>query len=105
MLETLGCQRRNWAGRGDPIMKQISITLNRPARRGKFCVCLKGMLAWSVLAAVAAGAAVPAVLHAQAYVPGPDAKHQRIRFSDSLTTLNDRCIVKQNPLNLNVRPV
>ena len=52
-----------------------------------------GVLAW---AAVASG---------QRPVPGSDPKYQRLKFADSLVSLNDRCAVARNKLNPQVRPV
>lgn len=47
----------------------------------------------------------PAALHAQRYVHTQDAQHPKVRYADSLVSLNDRCIVAGNKLNLKVRPV
>jgi hypothetical protein len=38
-------------------------------------------------------------------LPGADPEHSRLRFADSLTSLNDRCMVRQVKLNPKVRPV
>ena len=43
--------------------------------------------------------------HAQRYVPTSDADHPRLRFPDSLLSMNDRCIVSQSKLNTRVRPI
>ncbi len=42
---------------------------------------------------------------AQRYVPGEHPDFPNIKYSDSLVSVNDRCIVKQTKLNLKVRPV
>lgn len=51
-----------------------------------------------VLAAAADGLA-------QRYVEGDDPDYPRLKYADSLTSLNDRCIVAQNKLNKKIRPV
>ena len=58
------------------------------------------------LAAIAAAALVsPPTPRAQRYVPTGDPGHPRIKFADSLVSLNDRCAVRMTKLNLRVRPV
>lgn len=61
------------------------------------------------LRALAAGAiavAIPLSMpHAQRYVPTANPDLPRIRYADSLLSLNDRCIVRMSKLNLRVRPV
>jgi len=59
------------------------------------------------LAALGALAALPAqrAVFAQRYVPGEHPDFPKIKYSDSLESVNDRCIVKQSKLNLKVRPV
>lgn len=47
--------------------------------------------------------ATPAL--AQHYVAMPDSAHPRLRYADSLTSLNDRCAVSHAKLNPKVRPV
>jgi hypothetical protein len=42
---------------------------------------------------------------AQTFVPGEDRDHPRILYSDSLLSLNDRCIVRQGRLNPGFKPV
>ena len=42
---------------------------------------------------------------AQRYVAQPDTAHPRLKFADSLVSLNDRCAVAKNKLNRRVRPV
>ena len=54
------------------------------------------------LTALAAGAMVS---RAQHLVPTVDREHPRLRFPDSLTSMNDRCIVSQSKLNPRVHPV
>lgn len=46
-----------------------------------------------------------AVASAQRYVAQPDTLHPRLKFADSLISLNDRCAVAKNKLNPRVRPV
>jgi hypothetical protein len=47
----------------------------------------------------------PTVPRAQRYVPGSDPAFPRVKYADSLLSLNDRCIVRMNKLNTRVRPV
>lgn len=42
---------------------------------------------------------------AQRFVPGDDPEHPRLKYADSLVSLNDRCIVRKVKLNPKVRPV
>ena len=42
---------------------------------------------------------------AQHHVPGSDPEHPRIQYADSLVSLNDRCIVRQNKLSTSIPPV
>lgn len=46
-----------------------------------------------------------AVASAQRYVAQPDSVHPRLKYADSLVSLNDRCAVAKNKLNPRVRPV
>ena len=56
----------------------------------------------AILAAtILAGARAPA----QQFVPTADPEHPRIRYADSLLSLNDRCAVRQGKLNPAFRPV
>lgn len=48
---------------------------------------------------------LPAALHAQRYVESADPGHPQVKYADSLVSLNDRCIVAGNRLNLKIRPV
>jgi YHS domain-containing protein len=63
--------------------------------------------AWRRAAAVAwlALALAPAVALAQRQVPGLRPGYPRLEYADSLTSLNDRCMVKGSPLNTHIRPV
>ena len=72
----------------------------------RFSMRLLAVAAIAVLAIVGMLAVSP-VRHAvaQRRVPTNDAKHPRLRFPDSLTSMNDRCIVSQSALNPRVRPV
>ena len=42
---------------------------------------------------------------AQRYVATADTAHPRIKYADSLTSANERCMVAQQKLNVRVRPV
>ena len=53
------------------------------------------------LAATLAAVASPA----QEVVPTKDPQHPRIRYEDSLVSLNDRCIVRGGTLNSIFQPV
>ena len=61
----------------------------------------------AALAMLAALAALPAggPARAQRYVRGEEREFPKIKYADSLESLNDRCVVKKNKLNLKVRPV
>ena len=56
-----------------------------------------------LLAGAALFAAVP--VRSQRYVPAADPEHPRLKYADSLVSLNDRCIVRMVKLNPKVRPV
>ena len=56
-----------------------------------------------VLALVALPSGPPA--RAQRYVRAEHREFPKIKYADSLESLNDRCLVKKNKLNLKVRPV
>jgi hypothetical protein len=60
---------------------------------------LRFVVVAALLAGLAAGAA------AQQLIPGPDPKFPRLKFADSLTSINDRCAVARQKLNARVRPV
>jgi hypothetical protein len=47
----------------------------------------------------------PLAGRAQRLVPTADPGHPRLKYADSLTSLNDRCMVRQAKLNPKVRPV
>lgn len=57
------------------------------------------------LAAVAAAVLLPLAGRAQRPVPTSDPKLPRIKYADSLTSLNNRCMVRKGKLNPKVRPV
>lgn len=42
---------------------------------------------------------------AQRFVPQKDKLFSKVKYEDSLVSLNDRCAVKKNPLSSHVRPV
>ena len=48
---------------------------------------------------------IPLRADAQRYLPMPDQEHPRLKYADSLESLNDRCIVRKAKLNLKMRPV
>ncbi len=66
-------------------------------RRLRWTAALGAVLALAMLA--------PAALFAQRYVPTQDPDHPLMKYGDSLVSLNDRCVVAGNKLNLKVRPV
>ena len=58
------------------------------------------LLALSCALALVVGAG-----EAQRLVPQKDTKHWRVKYADSLVSINDRCAVKQSPLAITIRPV
>ena len=62
---------------------------------------------WRLVAALVAVAALlaPPRGEAQRRVPTGDPEHPRIKYADSLVSLNDRCMVRKSKLNPRVRPV
>ena len=56
-----------------------------------------------VLAGLAAAAAGPSM--AQRMIQTKDPAHPRVKYADSLVSLNDRCIVRQGALNAIYKPV
>lgn len=62
---------------------------------------------WRFAAALVASAALlaPPRGEAQRRVPGGDPQRPRIKYADSLVSLNDRCMVRKSKLNPRVRPV
>lgn len=56
-------------------------------------------------ALLALALAVPVALNAQRFVETDDAGHPKVKYADSLVSLNDRCMVAGNKLNLKIRPV
>lgn len=61
----------------------------------------------AALLAVAAGAALlwPYGGAAQRYVPTADPAFPRLKYADSLVSINDRCAVRKVKLSSKVRPV
>jgi len=57
------------------------------------------------MALLALALLAPAALQAQRYVSTNDPEHPKAKYADSLVSLNDRCIVAGNKLNLKIRPV
>jgi hypothetical protein len=65
-------------------------------RRARLLVTLAAIAAFGVLARVGA---------AQRYLPAASPGFPRLKYADSLISLNDRCIVRKAKLNPKVRPV
>jgi hypothetical protein len=59
----------------------------------------------AVGALLALATLAPSALRAERFVETADPGHPKIKYSDSLVSLNDRCIVAGNKLNLKIRPV
>ena len=59
----------------------------------------------ALLLAAAAFLLAPAPGVAQRYVATADTAYPRIKYADSLTSANERCMVAQQKLNRRVRPV
>jgi hypothetical protein len=62
----------------------------------------RSLLLFGLVASVCS-AATPAF--AQRYLAGPDTLHPRIRYADSLDSVNDRCIISKSKLSRRIRPV
>jgi hypothetical protein len=60
---------------------------------------------WIGALALAGVCGLPLAGSAQRHVPTGDPEHPRVRYTDSLTSLNDRCMVRKTKLNPKVRPV
>ena len=71
--------------------------MSRPPR------ALRVLAAACALATLAALATAP--VHAQRYVPGESREFPRVKYADSLESVNDRCIVSGAKLNPEIRPV
>ena len=50
-------------------------------------------------------ACLPVTARAQHFVAGSDSTFPRIRYADSLVSVNDRCLVTQRKLNTKMPPV
>lgn len=57
------------------------------------------------LSALAVAALSGAPGDAQRYVPQADKAHPRLKFADSLLSINDRCAVREGALSTTIRPV
>lgn len=68
---------------------------------------IPGGRALRAAALLIAGAAVFATVPArsQRYMPTADPEHPRLKYADSLVSLNDHCIVRIVKLSRKVRPV
>ena len=73
----------------------------RRSSTGRQPAVAKGIVAATVTAVLVS----PLAVRSQRYVPTSDPGHPRIRYADSLLSLNDRCMVRKAKLNLRVRPV
>jgi len=60
---------------------------------------------YSMTTAAALAALLVSAAAAQRLVPTADPARPRLKFADSLVSLNDRCAVSQTKLNPAVRPV
>ena len=58
----------------------------------------------AVIPALLAAGLLPSPAPAQRYVRGEDPAFPKIKYADSLVSLNDRCIVQRSKLNLKIRP-
>ena len=65
----------------------------------------RGTLLVVVLLALAAALVAPREGGAQRMLPTRDKEHWRIKYPDSLVSINDRCAVKQGALSPAIRPV
>jgi hypothetical protein len=72
---------------------------NRHPRRA--ALALPGVLLGVVLSAALCGRSGSA----QTYVPTADLEHPKIRYADSLLSLNDRCPVRTGKLSTTYKPV
>jgi hypothetical protein len=45
------------------------------------------------------------ITQAQRYVPAADPKLPKLKYADSLTSVNDRCVVTHNKLNPQIDPI
>ncbi len=70
-----------------------------PFEAGAFRASLAS-IGLSLCALLAASSAL-----AQHYVPGAEPKFPKLKYADSLISLNDRCIVSKEKLNPKARPV
>ena len=60
---------------------------------------------FALAAAFAVALAAGGPGNAARYVPQADKTHPRIKYGDSLTSINDRCAVKEGGLSVDIRPV
>lgn len=68
------------------------------------------VVALAILAAalvVATAAVFPGIIHSgnARPVPQADPRHPRLKYGDSLVSINDRCAVKEGPLSAAIRPI
>ncbi len=67
--------------------------------------CARPLFAGSVTVALLLALAAPGPGSAARFVKGPDQLHPRVKFGDSLVSINDRCAVKENELSTEIRPI
>ena len=60
---------------------------------------------FTIAAAAALVVLLASAATAQRYVPTADPARPKLKYADSLVSLNDRCVVSQTKLNPRVRPV
>ena len=58
-----------------------------------------------VTLALLLAAALAAPAGAQRYIPTSDPRFPRLRYADSLNSVNDRCVVTQHRLNPMIAPI
>ena len=68
------------------------------------CRALRGLAALVPLAAIAMLPAPPCAI-AQRYIASEHREFPKVKYADSLESINDRCIVKKTKLSLTIRPV
>jgi YHS domain-containing protein len=65
---------------------------------------IRALAAAALLGALAAAPA-PRPALAQRYVPGEHSEFPKVKYADSLESVNDRCIVKKTKLSRTIRPI
>ncbi len=67
--------------------------------------CPRRVRAATIAGLVVTLALAPQGAYSQRRVPTADPEHPRIKYADSLVSVNDRCIVRMNSLNPKMRPM